>query len=120
MNTNTQANLALSDTGVVPVLLKDIDLDPNNPRFGKRQGKPKSQTEILDSIVLEYGIEDVISSLAVNGYFPAEPVICLKKKSGRYVVVEGNRRIAACLVLAGDARAKNHSKRTAEYQKLQN
>lgn len=120
MKTTNQASLQLSNTTVTYVSLADIDLDPHNPRFGKRQGgKPKIQAEILDSIVLEYGVEDVISSLAVNGYFPAEPVICLKKKTGRYVVVEGNRRIAACLVLAGDARAKNHSKRTAEYQKLQ-
>lgn len=119
MKTSTQASLALSDNLVVSVPLADIDLDPNNPRFGQRHGKPKTQTEILDSIVLEYGIEDVISSLAVNGYFPAEPVICIKKKTGRYVVVEGNRRIAGCLVLAGDVRAKNHHKRTTEYKKLQ-
>jgi ParB-like chromosome segregation protein Spo0J len=119
MKTTTQGSLALADNPVANVALANIDLDPFNPRFGKRNGKPKSQIEILDSVVLEYGIEDVASSLAVNGFFPAEPVICIKKKTGRYVVVEGNRRVAACLVLAGDGRAKNHSKRTAEYQKLQ-
>lgn len=115
-----QASLPLSDKQVANVELDKLELDPANPRFGDTNGKPKTQVEILDTIVLDYGIEDVISSLAVNGYFPAEPIICVKKKAtGKYVVVEGNRRLAASLVLAGDARAKNHTKRTNSYQKMQ-
>lgn len=100
--------------------LQDLELDPENPRFGTHDGRRKDQTDILDTIVGDYGIEDVISSLAVNGYFPAEPVIGIKSKSGKkFRIVEGNRRLAACLVLAGDERAKNQPKRTESYQKLQ-
>lgn len=115
-----QAQLPLSNKQVAEIELGDLDLDPKNPRFGSVVGPAKTQTEILDTIVTEYGIEDVISSLAVNGYFPGEPLICIKKKHGnRYVVVEGNRRLAACLVLAGDERAKNQTKRTHTFQELQ-
>lgn len=100
--------------------LDKLELDPENPRFGNVNGTRKNQVDILDSIVGDYGIEDVISSLAVNGYFPAEPVIALKlKHSDKYRVVEGNRRLAACLVLAGDPRAKNQTKRTQSYKELQ-
>lgn len=115
-----QAQLPLSNKQVAEIELGDLDLDPKNPRFGSVVGPAKTQTEILDTIVTEYGVEDVISSLAVNGYFPGEPLICIKKKNGnRYVVVEGNRRLAACLVLAGDERAKNQTKRTHTFQELQ-
>lgn len=120
MATPQQASLPLSEKQVANIPLDKLELDPNNPRFGSTDGKSKTQSEILDTIVDEYGIEDVISSLAVNGYFPAEPIICTKRKAGgKYVVVEGNRRLAACLVLAGDARAKNHARRSANYQKMQ-
>lgn len=102
------------------IALDKLELDPQNPRFGNVGGARRSQAEVLDSIVGDYGIEDVISSLAVNGYFPAEPVIAVKQKStGKFRVVEGNRRLAACLVLAGDPRAKNHAKRTQSYKALQ-
>lgn len=115
-----QEQLHLSTKQVAEIPLSHIDLDPKNPRFGAVGGTSKTQAEILDTIVTEYGIEDVISSLAVNGYFPGEPLICIKKKnSNRYVVVEGNRRLAACLVLAGDERAKNQTKRTHTFQQLQ-
>lgn len=115
-----QAELPLSNKQVAEIPLEYLDLDPRNPRFGSVGGKPKSQSEILDIIVSEYGIEDVISSLAVNGYFPGEPIICVKRKnSDRYVVVEGNRRLAACLVLAGDERAINQAKRTQTFQEIQ-
>lgn len=102
------------------IALDKLELDPENPRFGNVDGTKKPQIEILDSIVGDYGIEDVISSLAVNGYFPAEPVIAVKQKSsGKYRVVEGNRRLAACLVLAGEPRAKNQTKRTHSFKELQ-
>jgi hypothetical protein len=58
--------------------------------------------------------------LAVNGYFPGEPIICLKRRSSeKYVVLEGNRRLAACLVLAGDKRAVNQLKRTQSFKDIQ-
>lgn len=115
-----QTELPLSNKQVADIPLAQLDLDPKNPRFGAVGGKAKTQTEILDTIVTEYGVEDVISSLAVNGYFPGEPIICVKKKSSdHYVVVEGNRRLAACLVLAGEARAANQAKRSQYFQEIQ-
>lgn len=115
-----QVELALSNKQLAEIPLEHLELDPKNPRFGSVGGKAKSQAEILDIIVTEYGIEDVISSLAVNGYFPGEPIICQRRKnSDHYVVLEGNRRLAACLVLAGDKRAANQAKRTQYFQELQ-
>lgn len=119
-NNGQQALFKETSSKVDWVPLSQLELDPDNPRFGNADGTKKDETAILDSIVGEYGIEDVISSLAVNGYFPAEPVIAVKRKGkDKYRVVEGNRRLAACLVLAGDPRAANQARRTSSYQEVQ-
>lgn len=99
--------------------LEDLLLDEQNPRFGA-QDRGKSQEALLDLIVEKFGVEDVLSSLAVNGYFAAEPMVCrrLSEGSKKAVVVEGNRRLAACLILTGDKRASNQVKRTEEYRAI--
>lgn len=103
------------------VSLKKLHLDGSNPRLGAQAGRFKSETDILDAIVNVYGVDDVLSSLAVNGYFEAEPLVGVEmdKPIGDVRIAEGNRRLAACLILAGDGRAKHHEKRTRDYQQLQ-
>jgi hypothetical protein len=100
--------------------LEDIHLDTRNPRFGGTAGSMRNETQILDTLVGKFGIEDVLSSLAVNGYFDAEPLVGLKDPKGKGVrIVEGNRRLAACLILADDKRAANQQPRVRESQALQ-
>ena len=103
---------------VEKVKLASLEFDQNNPRFGSEVGKVTNQTEILDLIVNEYGIDDVLSSLAVNGYFTAEPIIVREvANSDKFTVIEGNRRLAACLILANDPRAKNQNTRRKNIEK---
>lgn len=90
--------------------LSKLDLDPRNPRFGGLSSQNSSQTDVLNHIVESFGIADVLSSLAVNGYFRAEPLVGRRiPDSDRYVIVEGNRRLAACLILTDDKRAKDQA-----------
>ncbi|UAK24380.1 ParB N-terminal domain-containing protein [Sphingomonas nostoxanthinifaciens] len=91
------------------ITLTGLDLDPSNPRFGGRSGSDATQRDILNRIVQIFGVGDVLSSLAVNGFFQAEPLVGRRQASGRITIMEGNRRLAACLVLAGDARAVDQS-----------
>lgn len=103
---------------VTQIPLANLLLDPENPRFGS-QDKGSSQEQILDHIVEKFGVNDVLSSLAVNGYFEAEPLVCRRvPKSEKAVVVEGNRRLAACLIITADKRAGNQAIRSAEYAAL--
>ena len=98
--------------------LSELLLDRDNPRFGDLE-KSSSQADILDHIVEKFGVDDVLSSLAVNGYFDAEPLVCKKNKGDdSYTVVEGNRRLAACLIITGDDRASHQTKRKAQYQEI--
>ena len=99
--------------------LGDLLLDAHNPRFGELAHDRRNQTDILDFIVKTFGVTDLLSSLAVNGYFAAEPVVCRPADDdGKLIVAEGNRRLAACLILAGNERAKNQVHLTRKYQTL--
>jgi len=106
----------LPEKPVDRLAISELELDIKNPRFGESAEKFKSQNEVVDWIVEQFGVDDVISSLAINGYFDAEPLIVEKKVGGTtYIVKEGNRRLAACLILAKDARAKKHWKKAESF-----
>ena len=103
---------------VTHVMLNHLLLDDKNPRFGL-QNRSASQEQILDRIVEKFGVDDVLSSLAVNGYFEAEPLVCRRvSESADLTVVEGNRRLAACLIITKDGRSSNQAKRSAEFSRL--
>jgi hypothetical protein len=73
---------------------------------------------ILNVIVKQFGIDDVLSSISVSGYFSAEPLVCRRTENNKFIVVEGNRRLAACLILAGDERALDQASKQEKYQQL--
>lgn len=99
--------------------LSRLELDETNPRFGGALTGDVTQRRVLNHIVETFGVDDVLSSLAVNGFFRAEPLIGkAKKNSSQVVIIEGNRRLAACLILVGDDRAADQASRTASYDEL--
>jgi len=98
--------------------LENLLLDHENPRFGL-QSRSSNQTDVLNTIVDTHGVDDVLSSLAVNGYFAAEPLVCQRDQdSGKATVRDGNRRLSACLIITGDDRARDQASRTLKYGKL--
>ncbi|AQZ96573.1 ParB N-terminal domain-containing protein [Halopseudomonas phragmitis] len=108
----------MSETSERPVEYIALDkllLDAENPRFGVAKGARRNQKEILDYIVENFGIDDVLSSLAYNGYFDAEPLIARKNDDGTYTIIEGNRRLSACLILSHSDRANNQHQRTSQF-----
>lgn len=107
----------MSGTTAKEIKLSQLDLDPRNPRFGN-PSDDITQSALLKSIVEDFGVDDVISSIAVNGYIEAEPLVVSPEKDGRHVVVEGNRRLAAMLLLSGDERAKGYDDYVKKFQSL--
>ncbi|RYZ92306.1 MAG: hypothetical protein EOP06_04620 [Proteobacteria bacterium] len=88
--------------------LAELQFDLRNPRYGAAAGSINTEIEALDHIVRQFGVEDVLSSISVNGFFDSEPLVGHRPKPGDKVkIVEGNRRLAASLVLSADERAKN-------------
>ncbi|MEX0937619.1 MAG: hypothetical protein WDZ59_07140 [Pirellulales bacterium] len=72
----------------------------------------------MDEIVVQHGIIDVLSSIATNEYFESEPLVGAINKGhkGDVTIIEGNRRLTACLVLAGDDRAGKYGKLRAQHR----
>ncbi len=82
------------------ISVKDLRLDPENPRFVT--GRDTTDlAEFMQWFNADSDLLAVASSIATNGYHEAEPLLCAPRDDGddRLVVVEGNRRFAAILVL---------------------
>ena len=88
------------------VSLARLYLDPNNYRFADNPAyrlvapedvfKPEVQritTTFVSGKSQEY-IQDLIASIKENGWLEIDPILVEQRDGGRFLVVEGNRRVA--------------------------
>jgi ParB-like nuclease domain len=81
-----------------------LDFDQKNPRFPKEVAEGSVEL-LLERFVRDERLLEIIDSIADQGYFPGEPLLVVPTKGGRYIVVEGNRRLAALKLLTGELEA---------------
>lgn len=77
------------------ISINDLYLDRRNPRlseFGIDEKSP--ETEILQILWDEMAVNELMYSIVSNGFWDYEPLIVIKEK-GKFVTIEGNRRLAA-------------------------
>jgi hypothetical protein len=96
------------DAADIPIA--DLFLDPNNPRFVGLSSEFVLDDDITESThqqtalnILEtkFGIDKIRMNMEVNGYLPIDRVVVRPFGDGtKYVVLEGNRRIAAAKTLS--------------------
>jgi len=106
---NLELHMKTDKKQITHIPVADLFLDPLNPRLGELAEETITQDKIISLIIEQFGIDDLLSSISFNGYFDAEPLVC-QKRNGQLFVVEGNRRLATCLILSNDPRAKEHAK----------
>ncbi|EPG5885263.1 hypothetical protein LLI60_003458, partial [Acinetobacter baumannii] len=106
-----------NDQSIKHFPVEKLFLDPLNPRLGESAGETITQEQIISLIINDFGIDDLLSSMAFNGYFDAEPLVC-QERDGQLFVIEGNRRLVTSLILSGDHRAKEHAKNFNYFTKL--
>jgi hypothetical protein len=80
-----------------PLSVASLHLDRRNPRLG-RETSARAPREIIQYLFQHDGAFEVAESIATLGYFPNEPLLAIKE-NGAYVVIEGNRRLAALKAL---------------------
>jgi hypothetical protein len=85
------------------VEVADLRLDSRNPRLAGRNGS-KTQPDLLVELYRRYDLDQLLTSLAENGYFSEEPLIVIPEEGHSveqppYIVVEGNRRLGALKIL---------------------
>lgn len=74
-----------------------LHLDAKNPRLG-RESTARAPREIIQHLFEHDKAIDVAESIANRGYFPNEPLLAVKE-GDQFVVIEGNRRLAALKAL---------------------
>ena len=91
------------------VALERLELDPLNPRLAaSADADDVSQRELVRRLWQVEAAEEVALSIAQNGFYPQEPLIVIPgSEPGKLVVVEGNRRLAATLLLVDDQLRKS-------------
>ncbi len=83
----------------IPV--KNLTLDLYNPRLPKsKQGK--DEEAVIEFLLLEAATLELMESIGENNFFAGEMLLVIpnEKKSGKYIVVEGNRRLTAVILLS--------------------
>lgn len=80
-----------------------LDFDPENPRFLDAFGSTDGEERAIKRMIEEENLEELVGSLGNQGFFPGEPLLVSPNphSPGRYIVVEGNRRLASLRVLNG-------------------
>jgi hypothetical protein len=90
------------------VELREVFLDPNNPRFSIESAGETAQDKITEESIQQkclmrmkvYGLEELKESIKRVGFVQIDKVVVRPLKTAGFVVVEGNRRIAALKSLA--------------------
>ena len=103
------------NTRIKELAIDRLLLDAENPRFGGNTHSSATQKELLSNIVDTHGVSDLLTSMSVNGFFDAEPVVAVENGDETYTVVEGNRRLAAALILTNSDRASDYRDITRKY-----
>jgi len=84
----------------VQIPIDDLLLDTHNPRLAEYGvNASTSPNDLLKILWDRMAVEEVAMSIAYSGYFQYEPLFVEKNGKGKYIVIEGNRRLAAVLLL---------------------
>ncbi len=90
--------------------LDDLYLDPKNPRLGRHYVNAKlSQEEVLD-LMRDWVLDELAVSYLESGFWTHEALLVTREEldgEPRFVVVEGNRRLAALKYLYNAVKKKD-------------
>lgn len=94
-----------------------LKLDLQNPRLPKYVKDVQDANSIRDYLLNKEGITRIARSIANNGYHHSAVSIAYEDTDGKYVVLDGNRRLAACQLLETPALALD-AKTRKQYETL--
>ncbi len=92
-------------TVIERIAVDQLLLDVDNPRLAAEEGL-KTQKALAKYLWEEMAVDEIALSVARNGFFAEEPLFVIPK-DGKWIVVEGNRRLTAVKILL-DEDLRNH------------
>lgn len=90
----------MPDKEKLKINLDNLKFDAKNPRLPVRLQGITDESKVIDYMVKYGNIIELMLSIAETGYSDAEPLLIVKETDGTYIVVEGNRRLAALKLLS--------------------
>lgn len=104
-NLTIDGNQAANITSVSP---EELILDRDNPRLLPEaySGEGISSEEDVIKALAQYDLEELLQSIAENGYLNIEPLYVIRE-GDKYKVLEGNRRLAAIKLFRNPDLAKS-------------
>ena len=99
----------------IDIPVGSLELDRQNPRLPSRL-KGADDLEILQYLARRTNLEELITSIGENDFFSGEAIVVTKSEAedGKYIVLEGNRRLTALKLLQDPELAKSISSGIAE------
>ena len=92
---------------IMSMKVSDLAFDIKNPRLAEFDLTDNStEAEVIWVLWEAMDVRELVLSIAASGFFRHEPLI-VAQESGKNVVIEGNRRLAAVKVLLEPTLAKN-------------
>lgn len=95
--------------------IDNLQLDIFNPRLPKsKQGK--GEDVVIEYLLLEAATLELMESIGENDFFVGEMLLVIpnEENTGKYIVIEGNRRLTAVLLLNNPELAKVKKSATKE------
>ncbi len=96
------------------IQLDELYLDEKNPRFIVPPNP--SQQSIVDYLIENEEVEQLANDIAKSGGLNAGERVIVTEENGRWIVLEGNRRICACKILMNPSLLAN--RRLASVDKI--
>ena len=102
MKAASQGNGDLRHVDRIPV--DQLLLDKENPRLASSELNEASPEDLVKVLWRDMAVDEVALSIAHNGYYADEPLLVIPEQhrgqpTGKFIVLEGNRRLAAVLLL---------------------
>jgi hypothetical protein len=83
-----------------------LQFDLKNPRYAAEQPSGRAtEAQIISQLLTTADIAELVQSIASNGYIDIEPLVVMPS-DGEFVVLEGNRRLAAIRLLSNPELAR--------------
>ena len=85
-------------------MILKIHFDTKNPRLVE-YSQLKTEDEIIQALWDNMAVNEIVMSILANGFFENEALYAIKEDS-KYIVIEGNRRLAAVKLILNPGRCK--------------
>lgn len=89
-----ETNMKAFHNSIERIPVNMLQFDPDNPRLPISMRNHADESEIVTWMLTDASLEELLESIAQQGFFDGEPILGYRD-NGKVIVVEGNRRLAA-------------------------